>query len=209
MTDVTVDEEVKIPKGVREGQRLRFTNKGHASEVYNASPGDLIGTIKIKKHDTFTRNGYDIVSDIPVTVAQAILGCKIKIDTIHGEKEITVESGLTNDIRYVIKHQGAPHIFPEEDKFGDHIIKFKIIIPSDLSDKHYELIQKLKQLEEQLGYKSGDMDSLGDLSKRKLDYKLIGDTSKRFWKSKKEYKPGNVDNNKDSSFFGRVKSMLF
>ena len=202
-------EEVKIPKGVREGQKLRFTNKGHASEVYNAQPGDLVGTITIKEHEVFKRKGYDIITEVPVTISQAILGSKIKVETIHGEQEIVIEKGVTNNVRYVIKNQGAPHLYPDDDKFGDHIVKFKIVIPTDLSEKQVELVQSLKEIEEALGIRSGDMDKVPELNSKELEYKIIGDKGKRFWQRKEEYKPGEMPESKQSRFFKMFKGMIF
>lgn len=143
----TVKEEFKIPKGVRDGQKLRFTHRGHGSKVFNAKPGDLVGVVKIKEHETYKRDGYDIISEVPITISQAILGGSLIVETVHGEKEITLDKGTGSDSTHIIKDHGAPHLPPEDHKNGDHIIKFKIIIPSDLSPRQIELIKQLKELE--------------------------------------------------------------
>ncbi|CAI2370091.1 unnamed protein product [Moneuplotes crassus] len=208
IANVEVEEEVKIPQGIREGQKLRFTNKGHASQVYNGNPGDIIASIIIKDHESFQRNGYDIVSEVPITIAQAILGSKIKIETLHGEQEISLEPGYTITIRYVLKNYGAPYMYPDEDKRGDHIIKFKVIVPEDLTETQRSVIEKLKDIEKSQGLFSGNMDSLGDFNERKLDYKIIGDRKAGFWGKKPDYKPGDI-NTESKSIFERVKSFIF
>jgi molecular chaperone DnaJ len=139
---------VQIPKGIKENQKLRFVKRGHASDVYNSPPGDIIVTVKIKDHENFRRSGNDIISEVPITITQAILGGKVQIETVHGEREIELEKGITHNTRYVLKGRGASHITPTSEKFGDHIIKFRVIIPTDLSEKQVELIKNLKTIEE-------------------------------------------------------------
>jgi len=207
IADEYVDDEIKIPKGVKEGQKLRFTNKGHASEVYNAKPGDLIAKIMIKEHETFKRDGYNIISEVPITVTQAILGSKVTLETVHGEKEVEISGGVHNNLRYVLKNYGAPSIDPLDEKFGDHIIKFKIIIPTDLSERQLELIKKLKIIEESQGIKSGDMERWAKINKE-LDYQVVGGTQSGFWDNSK-YKSGDGMDNQQQSIFSRMKKMIF
>lgn len=130
------------------------------------------------------------------------------VETIHGEKEIELEKGINNNVRYILKNYGAPHLNPTEDKYGDHIIKFKIVIPTDLSEKQKELIYTLKNLEEAQGIKSGDMDRAAEVSRQEREYKVVGEKN-TFWNRRKSQKPSNMQDNGTESIFKKFKSMLF
>lgn len=136
-----MEEELQIPKGIVAEQKLRFTNKGHASDVYNAPPGDILGTVIIKDHEVFRRKEHDIISEVPISIGQALLGGKLEVETIHGKETIEINSSVTNKTRYILREKGAPHLAPEDHIIGDHIVKFRIVIPNELSEEQITLIK--------------------------------------------------------------------
>lgn len=89
-----VSEEVEFPAGLFDGQKIRIRGLGHASEVYRGLSGDLLLEIKVDKSDKFMREGNDIVTEADLTIGQAILGCKISVETIWGLKTIKVPDGV-------------------------------------------------------------------------------------------------------------------
>ena len=80
--------QVKIPKGVDDEMLLRVRDRGH--QALNGKAGDLILTINLHKHANFTRDAYDILSDVNITVTQAIMGGTCNVDTIHGSKQLKI-----------------------------------------------------------------------------------------------------------------------
>ena len=67
---------------------LRVRDRGH--QALNGKAGDLILTINLLQHANFTRKDYDILSDVNITVTQAIMGGMINVDTIHGSKQLKI-----------------------------------------------------------------------------------------------------------------------
>ena len=87
--------KVKIPAGIDEGQRIRVSGGGQAGKRGGPS-GDLYVYVYIKKHELFTREGYDVLCEVPVTFVQAALGDTIEVPTIHGKVEMKVAAGTFN-----------------------------------------------------------------------------------------------------------------
>ena len=93
-TNVSVKEQIAIPKGVDESSNLRLSKKGNYSA--NGQHGDLYVKVKIKPHSYFKRENFDIHTTNLITVSQAVLGGKLKVRTLYGELMINVDPG-TND----------------------------------------------------------------------------------------------------------------
>jgi len=91
----TVTEEIELPPGAVDGQKLRVRGFGHSSDVFMGAPGDLLLTLKILLHDTFERVGEsDVGSTIELSIGQAIFGGKVTIETLEGHKSIVVPAGV-------------------------------------------------------------------------------------------------------------------
>jgi molecular chaperone DnaJ len=93
-TNSQVKETINIPKGVDDNMNLRLQKKGHYST--NGQHGDLYVKVKIKPHQYFKREQFDIYTTNYISVSQAVLGGKIKVRTLYGEISVTVDPG-TND----------------------------------------------------------------------------------------------------------------
>ena len=70
---------------------------GHASDVYGSRAGDLLIDITVNDHDEFTYQDLNIVSDVKITLSQAILGAKITINTPDGHRNIEISPGTQHD----------------------------------------------------------------------------------------------------------------
>jgi len=93
-----VTETIFLPKGVNDGQKIRLSQLGHCSDCYGSPNGDLLLAVKVKEHHCLKREGQDIVSEVPISFTQAILGDKVEIETVDGNAEINIEAGSqTND----------------------------------------------------------------------------------------------------------------
>ncbi len=152
--------EIRIEKGVDEGQRLRVSGGGDYGPD-GGPPGDLIVFIRQKEHDKFVRKGPDIHSVVPLTFSQAALGEKIKIDVLKGEEEIKVPSGTQNQDTFRVKGKGTYDL--RAKRTGDHVVHFKVVTPEKVTKEAREL---LKKLDEELGnYPSKQDEKKGFLGK--------------------------------------------
>jgi DnaJ-class molecular chaperone len=117
--------EVTIPAGTDDGQVLRLRGQGDAG--WNGGPaGDLLLEIVVEPHEFFSREGDDIHLDVPVTVAEAVLGGKIEVPTLTGTVQLTVphhsDTGKRMRLRAkgIPPHAGRPH--------GDLYVTLRVMV---------------------------------------------------------------------------------
>jgi DnaJ-class molecular chaperone len=132
---------VKIPRGIKEDQKLRLNGKGMPGEN-GGSPGDLYIAVHIKKHHTFKRRDDDIylVKEIPFTTA--VLGGKVQVSGIDKTLNVSIPPGTKDSTILRLKNQGFYKINSNER--GNQLIKVKIKVPNSLNGTQEELLKKLK-----------------------------------------------------------------
>jgi molecular chaperone DnaJ len=146
-------ETVNIPAGVNSGQNLRMAGKGNASS--GGTPGDLLIKVVVQPHAFFKRDGYDIYTDVDLTVGQAVLGSTINVETLHGSQKLNVEPGTQSGDKKKISNYGVPHLPPNQSRRGDHFVKLNIKIPTTLTPQLRELYRQIKEEELKQGDKDG------------------------------------------------------
>lgn len=130
---------VKLPPEVHEGQKIRLKGEGKADSY--GLKGDLYLKIAIKDSE-YQIDGTNLTKEVEVTPAEAVLGCKKEIQTLHGKITITIPAGASGALR--LKSLGLPK---KDGGYGDLNAKIKIIIPKKLSDKQIDLYKKLAELD--------------------------------------------------------------
>jgi len=118
--------DVTIPPGIQEGQMLRLRGKG-APSLGEGEPGDALVEISIKPHPFFTRHGDDIHIELPVTLAEAALGARIKVPTPTGPVILTVPKGSNTGSILRLKGKGVP----SRGGPGDELVKLKVMLPTE------------------------------------------------------------------------------
>lgn len=153
-----------IPAGIADGQTIRLAGQGDSGT--NGGPsGDLNVTVSVKAHPLFTRDGYDIHCDIPVTYAQAVLGDEITVPTIDGHVKYTIGEGTQTGTVFRLKGKGVQKLHRTDR--GNQYVKINVEIPKNLSKKQKDL---LKQFENSLGEKNyAKRQSFFEKLKQKLD----------------------------------------
>lgn len=135
-------ESVHVPSGVEDGQCLKLSNKGHYSE-YGKAQGDLYVKVKVKQHPVFKREGQNILSDVFISVSQAVFGDVIDVETAFGMKKIKIEPGTNPEDKKRMANLGIPHSPPNSYKRGEHVLTIKLKLPSKLSPKHRKIFEEL------------------------------------------------------------------
>ena len=131
---------VTIPKGVDTGNRIRLAGKGEAGKN-GGYPGDLYIEFMVKDDSYFKRDGNDIYAVVPLTITEAVLGCKKTVPTIYGNVELTIPEGTKNNTRLRLKGKGVDSDL--NDRKGDMYVITNVIVPSKLSRKQKELFKEL------------------------------------------------------------------
>ena len=136
---------LKIPAGSDNGKRIVIPGQGDAGE--NGGPaGDLVVVLHVDSHPLFERDGQDLYCAVPVSMAQAALGCDITIKSLDNKKvTIKIPSGTSNGKLLRIKGEGVP--LGSSNKKGDLYVKIMVQIPQRLSGKQKELLQAYLDLE--------------------------------------------------------------
>jgi DnaJ-class molecular chaperone len=133
------DVEVKIPAGITNGQQVRLRGQGMAGP---GGAGDLLITVSIAPHHTFTLDGNDIRLDLPVTLYEAALGAKVRVPTLDRPVELTLPPGTSGGRTFRLKGKG----FPAKDGRGDLLATVRIALPPQ-TDPEFEALMKKWQTE--------------------------------------------------------------
>jgi curved DNA-binding protein len=135
---------IQLKPGVENGQNLRIKGKG-APGYNNGEPGDLYLEVHVAPHPLYKRYGNHLEQTVKLDMFTAILGGKIKINTLAGDLLITIPEGTQNGNALRLKGKGMP-VYGKSSEFGDMIIKTEVIIPTDLNQEQKELLKKIKEL---------------------------------------------------------------
>ena len=133
---------VSVPSGIDNGERLRVPGKGNSGENGGAS-GDLYLEFHIKEHKYFKRDGLDIYLEVPINMAEAVLGCKKEIPTIYGNVKLTISSGIDSGDKQRLKGKGIKD--STSRKVGDMYVIFKVVTPKRLSRDQKKLFESLSK----------------------------------------------------------------
>lgn len=128
---------VKIPPGVDSQSRIRLAGKGEPGS-HGQRAGDLYIITRVQAHNFFTRDGNDVACELPITLAEALLGGKVDVPTIDGKTSMTLPPGTQNGRRFRLRGKGIPDLKGEGR--GDHYVTVKVVLPANLDDRSCELI---------------------------------------------------------------------
>jgi len=135
---------VNIPPGVTDGGKLRFAGKGEPG-TGGAPAGDLYVTTHIKEHPYFSRDGADVVLDLPVTITEAALGTEVMVPTPGGGKvKLKVPAGTADGKVFRVPGKGAPKLKGRGS--GDLKVRVKIVVPQKLTSKQKDLLREFESL---------------------------------------------------------------
>ena len=126
---VQVDDkrlEVKIPKGVDTGSRIRLKGRGGDGR-------DLIVVTRVRPHPVFTRRGADLERELPITLREALVGGQVPVTTLKGRVLLTIPEGTQNGRTFRLTGQGMPRFNAEGA--GDLYARVRVVLPTNLSDE--------------------------------------------------------------------------
>jgi molecular chaperone DnaJ len=153
--------KITIPPGVDNGTRLRVSREGDAG-LRNGPPGDLYVYLYVESDKEFQREGINILSEITISYLQAILGCRINVNTVDGLQELTIPAGLQPNTVLKLENQGVPKLGNPVSR-GDHLITVKVEIPTKINAEERELLEKLAKIKGDSTGKGGLEGFLGNL----------------------------------------------
>lgn len=141
-TEKTQSINVKIPAGVREGQRIRLEGQGQPSPN-GGPPGDLFLKTRFAQHPFYTVEGSDLHYTLPLAPWEIALGCKVEVPTLRGTARVNVKPGFQTDQRLRLTDHGLPKA---GGKRGDLLVEIRIQLPKATSPQEKELWEKLRSV---------------------------------------------------------------
>ena len=131
---------VTIPKGIRDGEKIRLISQGKEGKNKNKN-GDLYIKINIQNNKKFKLEGYDLYTDLLITPWEASLGTRVIIPTIDDETKIYIPQGIQSGERLRIPNKGY---HDGNGSRGDLIAEIKIVVPKKLTENEKKLYEQLK-----------------------------------------------------------------
>lgn len=134
--------KLKIPAGIYDGQQIRLNGKGGEAPQQGGQRGDLYVEVRVRAHKTLTREGDLILSEVTISMVDAVLGTEVDVETVDGTVTMKVPAGTQPGTNFKLSGHGAPRLGSEER--GPHIVTVNVEIPRNLSRKQKELIEQFR-----------------------------------------------------------------
>lgn len=123
------NKKIKIPAGVDDGMRIRFS--------------DFDIAVSVKPHDIFKRRGQDIIVEHPISFSQSALGTTVEVPTIGGRVKLKVRPGTQPNTLVRLRGQGIQ--YPRSSARGDQYVRFTVEVPKNLSRRQREILEEFER----------------------------------------------------------------
>jgi molecular chaperone DnaJ len=150
-------EQVAVPAGISDGQRIRVSGRGHAGE-HGAAPGDLYVLVRVAPDERFVREGEDLITAVDLPAPLAALGTTLDAPTIDGTHALEIPAGTQPGEVLNLRGQGMPSL--RGRRRGDLRVVVNVVVPRALSDEQRDMLarfndtlgeENLRQHESMLG----------------------------------------------------------
>lgn len=135
--------KLRIPAGVEAGSRLRSQGNGEAG--FRGGPtGDLYVFVQVKPHEVFSREGDDLLCEVPVSFVQATLGAEIEVPTLEGKATIKIPAGTQPGTLLRLKSRGVKNL--QGYGKGDLHVRIQVEVPTHLNSEQKHMLQEFAKL---------------------------------------------------------------
>jgi molecular chaperone DnaJ len=132
---------ITVPPATETGTRIRLRGQGQAA-VPGGPAGDLIITFQVQADRFFRREGLDIVCEVPINMAQAALGTRLRVRTLDGKKVmLRIPAGTQPGRKFRIKGQGIER----NGRRGDQLVAVQVTVPDRLTDEQQEILKRFAE----------------------------------------------------------------
>lgn len=139
----TSNIKIRIPAGVDTGMRLRSVGNGEGG-LRGGPSGDLYVFLHVKEHEVFSREGEDLICEVPVRFAQAALGAEIEVPTLTGRASIRIPAGTQPGTMFRLKGRGVKEI--QGHGHGDLLVRVAVEVPSHLNSAQRTKLEEFAAL---------------------------------------------------------------
>jgi molecular chaperone DnaJ len=131
---------VDVPAGVDDGNTLRLTGRA-AAGPRGGPPGDLYVHLRVRPHERFQRQGYDLLHVLHVPMTQAVLGIHVPYETLDGSEDLVIPAGTQSGRVFRLRGRGVPHVNARGR--GELLVQVVVDTPTDMSPEQEELMRRL------------------------------------------------------------------
>ena len=131
---------VRVPPGVDDGNGIRLNDEGDAG-WRGGSPGNLYVVLSVARHEFFTREGDNVLFELPVSFAQAALGAEVEVPTLYGKSKLKIPSGSQTGRLFQLKDRGIPHL--HRSGRGDQLVRLLVVTPESLTKEQRQMFEEL------------------------------------------------------------------
>jgi len=128
--------KVRIPPGVRTGQKVRVRGAADGEDVYVE--------VRVQPHPLFTREGDDLVCELPVSLTEALLGAEVEVPTLDGKVTMRIPPETQNGQTFRLRGLGMPRL--RGGGRGDLLVRVKVVLPQRLTPEERRLVEQLARL---------------------------------------------------------------
>lgn len=134
--------EIDIPQGIDNNQTMRIGGGGEPGER-GGQNGDLLVTVRIKRHAIFTRDEFDVHMDMPVTFVQAALGATLKVPTLDGIVDFDIPEGTQTGSVFRLRGKGVPYLRGKGR--GDQYVNVEVEVPKNLNASQKDILRQFEK----------------------------------------------------------------
>lgn len=138
--------KVRIPAGVEDGMQITVRGEGHAAKKGGVN-GDLLLLIQEEPNSTFRREGMNLMTTKTISIADAIKGGDITVNTLNGPARLNIDAGTQSGTVVKMRGKGLPAVSGYGSGTGDLYVKLEVFIPKKVSREDRELLDKLSTAE--------------------------------------------------------------
>ena len=136
---------VNVPAGADSGMTLRLSGEGNSGDP-GAPAGDLYVVLHVMEHRYFKRVDYDVISELPISFAQAALGEDVMVDTLYGKVKMNIPPGTQTHSVFRLRDKGIQHLHGHGK--GDQLVRVVVKTPTKLTHEQKELLRQFDYLSE-------------------------------------------------------------
>jgi molecular chaperone DnaJ len=136
----TIKKTVQVPAGVDNGTQIRLAGEGEPG-ILGGPQGNLYLLLEVKAHKYFKRRENDILLNLDINVAQAVLGAEVEVPTVDGSAKLKIPPGTQPGKVFTLKARGVPYL--RKSGRGDQMVLINVDIPSKLTKEQRDLFEKL------------------------------------------------------------------
>ena len=133
---------VDVPAGVDSGSTMRLTGRGAVGER-GGGAGDLFVRLRVKPHARYVRDGFDLITEVEISIAQATLGVSLELATLDGDETLLIPAGTQPGREFMLRRRGVPRL--QASGRGDLRVIIKVVVPNKLTDDEAQVLRLFAQ----------------------------------------------------------------